>query len=377
MKIAISVNSSWNIYNFRLGLARHLMNCGFEVYAISPEDEFSPELISAGLKYFPINVQSKGSNIFYDVRYMLALRAIYKRIKPDLILQYTIKPNIYGTLAAASLGIPVINNVSGLGTVFLHDTISSKIAKALYRQAFRFPQKVFFQNEDDRSLFVKKNLIAVNKTALIPGSGVDTEKFLPNEKKNFKRGKPFRFLLMARLLYDKGIVEYIKAIELIKPRLDAIFMLAGSLDEETKLGIPAAQLEDWINRGIIEYKGFEKNSLKLYHEADCVVLPSYREGTSKSLLEAASCGLPIVTTDVPGCREVVEDGINGFLCKVKDPQDLGIKMEALYNLSEEAYSKMAVKSREKALKQFDEKIVIKTYENAIMQILAAKRGQKH
>lgn len=145
MKIAISVNSSWNIYNFRLGLARHLMNCGFEVYAISPEDEFSPELISAGLRYFPINVQSKGSNIFYDVRYMLTLRAIYKRIKPDLILQYTIKPNIYGTLAAASLGIPVINNVSGLGTVFLHDTISSKIAKALYRQAFRFPQKVFFR----------------------------------------------------------------------------------------------------------------------------------------------------------------------------------------------------------------------------------------
>ncbi len=376
MKIAISVNSSWNIFNFRLGLARHLMNCGFEVYAISPEDEFSPELIRVGLKYLPVSVQSKGSSIFDDIRYMLTLRAIYKKIKPDLILHYTIKPNIYGTLAAASLGIPVINNVSGLGTVFLHENISAKIAKTLYRMAFKFPQKVFFQNEDDRTLFVKKNLIAINKTALIPGSGVDTERFLPNEKKNFKRGQSFRFLLMARLLYDKGIIEYIQAIELIKLRVDAVFMLAGSLDEETKLGIPAAQLEDWINKGLIEYKGFEKNSLKLYHEADCVVLPSYREGTSKSLLEAASCGLPIVTTDVPGCREVVDDGVNGFLCKVKDPKDLGMKMEALFNLSEEAYTKMATKSREKAQKEFDEKIVIKTYEAAIMQVLEEKMTQK-
>ncbi|GAL87089.1 hypothetical protein MYP_4319 [Sporocytophaga myxococcoides] len=352
------------------------MNCGFEVYAISPEDEFSPELISAGLGYFPVNVQSKGSSMFHDIRYMLKLRSIYRRIKPDLILHYTIKPNIYGTLAAASLGIPVINNVSGLGTVFLHDNFSTKIAKALYRLAFKFPQKVFFQNEDDRSLFVRKNLIAFNKTALIPGSGVDTEKFRPNERKSFKKGDPFRFLLVARLLYDKGIIEYIKAIELIRSRTDAVFMLAGSLDEETKLGIPASQLEDWINKGLIEYKGFEKNSLKLYHEADCVVLPSYREGTSKSLLEAASCGIPIVTTDVPGCREVVEDGINGFLCKVKDPKDLGMKMEALYNLPEEAYSKMSIKSREKAQKQFDEKIVIKTYETSIRQILEEKIAQK-
>ncbi|WP_028980709.1 glycosyltransferase family 4 protein [Sporocytophaga myxococcoides] len=377
MKIAISVNSSWNIFNFRMGLARHLMNCGFEVYAISPEDEFSSELIHAGLQHIPVSVQSKGSSALNDIRYMLTLRSVYKKIKPDLILHYTIKPNIYGSLAAASLGIPVINNVSGLGTVFLHDNISTKIAKALYKMAFRFPQKVFFQNEDDRSLFVKKNLIAINKTALIPGSGVNTEKFLPNEKKNFRKGTPFRFLLMARLLYDKGIIEYIKAIELIQARLDAIFMLAGGLDEESKLGIPASQLQDWINRGLIEYKGFEKNSLKLYQEADCVVLPSYREGTSKSLLEAASCGIPIVTTDVPGCREVVEDGINGFLCKVKDPEDLAMKMEALYNLPEEIYTKMAIKSREKAQKQFDEKIVIKTYEAAIVQILAAKRGQKH
>lgn len=375
MKIAISVNSSWNIFNFRLGLARHLMNCGFEVYAISPEDEFSLELIHAGLKFFPVNVQSKGSSALNDIRYMLTLRSLYKKIKPDIILHYTIKPNIYGTLAAASLGIPVINNVSGLGTVFLHDNISTKIAKALYRMAFRFPQKVFFQNEDDRSLFVKKNLIAINKTALVPGSGVDTEKFRPSRE--YKKGKPFRFLLMARLLYDKGIIEYIKAIELIKPRVDAVFMLAGSLDEESQLGIPNTQLQDWISRGLVEYKGFEKNSLNLYQEADCVVLPSYREGTSKSLLEAASCGIPIVTTDVPGCREVVEDGINGFLCKVKDSQDLAMKMEALYNLPDEAYTKMAIKSREKAKKQFDEKIVIKTYEAAILQILAAKKGQKH
>jgi len=375
MKIAISVNSSWNIFNFRLGLARHLMNCGFEVYAISPEDEFSPELVRAGLKYFPVSLQSKGSSALNDIRYLLTLRSVYKKIKPDLILHFTIKPNIYGTLAAASLGIPVINNVSGLGTVFLHNNISSKIAKALYKISFPFPAKVFFQNEDDRNLFVSKNLIDINKTDLVPGSGVDTEKFHPFRE--FKKGKPFRFLLMARLLYDKGIIEYIEAIELIKPRVNAIFMLAGSLDEETKLGIPATELEDWINRGLIEYKGFEKNSLKLYQEADCVVLPSYREGTSKSLLEAASCGIPIVTTDVPGCREVVEDGINGFLCKVKDPKDLGMKMEDLYNLSKEAYTKMAMRSREKAQKQFDEKIVIKTYEAAIMQILAAKRGQKH
>jgi glycosyltransferase involved in cell wall biosynthesis len=375
MKIAISVNSSWNIYNFRLGLARHLMDCGFQVYAISPEDEFSPELIQAGLHHIPVSVQSKGSNMLKDLHYFLTLRAVYRKIRPNLILHYTIKPNIYGTLAAASLNIPVINNVSGLGTVFLHDTLSSRIAKALYRVAFRFPRKVFFQNEDDRRLFVQKKLIPFDKTGLVPGSGVNTEKFVPNEKKTYKSGKPFRFLLMARLLYDKGILEYIKAIEFIKPRTDAVFMLAGSLEDDRKLGIPAEQLEAWIHKGLIEYKGFEKNSLKLYHQADCVVLPSYREGTSKSLLEAASCGLPIVTTDVPGCREVVEDGKNGYLCKVRDPEDLGRKMEALYKLSEEDYRKMAHYSREKAQKQFDEKIVIKTYEAAIREILEAKEEQ--
>lgn len=367
MRIAITVNTSWNIYNFRLGLIKALQEKGHEVYAVAPEDNYSLKLKGEGCIFYKVNMDNKGGNPLNDIHLFFQLRSAYREIQPDIILQYTIKPNIYGTLAARSLGIPVINNVSGLGTVFLHNNFVSKAAKFLYKLAFRYPARVFFQNKDDRDLFLNLKIVSESIAGLVPGSGVDTEKFRPGP---FRRNHPFVFLLASRLLYDKGIMEYLEAIKLLKKEgIEADFLLAGGLDTKTKLGIPEVLLKKWIKEGLIKYLEHTDEVAALIHKADCVVLPSYREGTPKSLLEAAACGKPLITTDVPGCREVVDHNKNGFLCKVKDGNDLAAKMRMMLELDEKTLSGMGKQSRLKAEQEFNEQRVIQIYLNEIHRVV--------
>jgi len=366
MRIGIVINKSWNIFNFRLNLLKELMRQGHTIIAIAPEDEYSSRLIDAGCEFIPVKMEGKGSNPLSDILLHQQLYNAYKSARLEAVLHFTIKPNIYGTLAAKRLGIPSINNVSGLGTVFLHHNITSKIAHSLYRFAFRFPRKVFFQNKDDRALFLNKKLVREEITDLLPGSGIDLNYFQPSA---FKRNKQFTFLMIARLLYDKGLVEYVEAARILKKQgLNFRSQLLGFTDYNSKLGVPQSQLENWIKEGVIEYLGTSDDVRPFISEADCVVLPSYREGTPRTLLEAAAMGKPLIASEVAGCVEVVKHNYNGLLCKVKDSEDLAKSMRALCEAEDKTLINFSENSRKLVEENFDERIVFEKYIEILNQI---------
>lgn len=363
MKIVIVLNTSWNIYNFRMNFIRTLQLEGHEVHTIAPVDKYTPFLEAAGCIHHNINMDIRGANPLKDIALIFELRKVYKKLRPDVILHYTIKPNVYGTLAASMLRIPVINNVCGLGTVFLKNNLTSLIAMALYKLSFRFANKVFFQNNEDRELFLSKGLVAKEATDLLQGSGIDLDHFKPAE---FERNKKFTFLLISRLISDKGIFEYISAINQLKARgVDLKFQLMGPADPDHKRGIKTDVINEWIRSGTVEYLGTTDDVRPFIHAADCIVLPSYREGTPRTLLEAASSAKPIIATDVPGCHQVVEHGVNGYLCKLKDANDLADKMEAMSKLDDATLERFGQNGREKVVADYDEHLVIAKYVDAI------------
>jgi glycosyltransferase involved in cell wall biosynthesis len=369
MRIAVVLNTSWNIYNFRMNFVKALMADGHEVHTIAPHDGYTRYLEEAGCIHHDLKMDSRGANPLKDFLLVFELMSTYRKVKPDVILHYTIKPNVYGTLAAAMLRIPSINNVCGLGTIFLKKNLVSAIAIALYRLAFRFPKKVFFQNPDDRALFVNKKLVAAATTDLVPGSGIDLNRFSPSD---FNRNKTFTFLLVSRLITDKGVLEFIEAIRRLKAAgIEAKFQVLGAKDPQHKRGIKLEVINEWINTGTIEYLGTAKDVRPFIQQADCIVLPSYREGTPRTLLEAASSAKPIITTDVPGCHQVVADGHNGLLCKLKDANDLAEKMKTMVSLDEETLKTMGINGRKKAEMEFDESIVINKYLGAIRSVALA------
>jgi glycosyltransferase involved in cell wall biosynthesis len=346
-----------------MNFVKALLAEGHEVHTVAPHDEYTHFLVEAGCIHHDLKMDSRGANPIKDSLLIFELLGKYRAIKPDMILHYTIKPNVYGTLAAAVLRIPSVNNVCGLGTIFLKKNWISSFAIALYKLAFLFPKKVFFQNPDDLQLFLSGKLIKPELADLLPGSGIDLSHFKPAE---FSRNKKFTFLLISRLITDKGIHEYIDAIRLLKSSgIDARFQLLGSKDPRHKRGIPLNVIDSWTNSGLVEYLGTTKDVRPFIKQADCIVLPSYREGTPRTLLEAASIAKPIITTDVPGCHHVVSNNYNGLLCKIKDAQDLAQKMETLMGFTDEALKSMGLNGRKKIENEFDETIVIKKYLGAI------------
>lgn len=367
MRIAVVLNTSWNIYNFRKGLINSLIDKGNQVITIAPKDQYTYKLMDMGCRHIPVKMDSRGASPLKDFLLILELYWIYKKVRPDVILHYTIKPNIYGTIAASFLGIPVINNVCGLGTMFLKDNLVSRIAIVLYKIAFRFPKKIFFQNEDDKNLFIKRKIVAEQVCDLLPGSGINIDDFSPRKLK--VKNQRFTFLLISRLIYDKGILEYIDAIESLKKEgVDAHFQLLGPIDEKHKRGIPSSTIQKWIEKNQIEYLGTTEDVKSYIEKADCIVLPSYREGTPKTLLEAASMAKPIVATDVPGCNNVVKNGKNGYLCKLKDSKDLALKMKMMVSLEAKSRLEMGKFSRRYVKQKFAENIVIDKYLNTIKSI---------
>lgn len=366
MKIAIVLNTSWNIYNFRLNLIRKFLAEGHEVHTIAPYDEYTPYLTEAGCIHHTIKMDSRGANPIKDSALILELLLLYLKIRPGVVLHYTIKPNVYGSLAAALLGIPVINNVCGLGTVFLKKNIVSFIAVFLYKISFRFAQKVFFQNSDDLKLFVDNKLVSAEAADLVPGSGVDLEKFKPME---YRRNATFTFLLISRLITDKGVLEYIEAVKKLKAMgLKACFQILGAKDPEHKRGIKLSVIDEWIRTNTIEYLGTTDDVRHYINRADCIVLPSYREGTPRTLLEAASSCKPIIATDVPGCNHVVTNEYNGLLCKIKDADDLAAKMQEMAGFEDSKLKQFGLNGRLKIQAEYDESLVINKYLSAVEEI---------
>jgi len=367
IKIAIVSNTSWSLFNFRFQLAKEIRKAAYEVVLVAPYDEYSDRL-SVEFEYHDIYISNKGTNPKEDIKTTIEFYKLYKKIKPDIVLHYTIKPNVYGTVACDFLGIKTINNIAGLGTLFIKQNFITKIAKYLYRYSQAKATKVFFQNKDDYKMFIDEKLVEASKSDILPGSGVDTKKFSPKYK---KRGDIFIFLFIARMLWDKGVGEYVEAAKIIKSKYKNVeFHMLGFLDVQNKSAVSKEQMQKWVDEGYIKYLGISDNVKYEIEKADCIVLPSfYREGTPRVLLESASMAKPIITTNNVGCKDVVNHGENGYICKIKDPQDLADKMEMKLNLPEKDRGKMGEKGRQKMLNEFCESIVINKYLIAISDIL--------
>jgi glycosyltransferase involved in cell wall biosynthesis len=371
--IFLSINTSWNIVNFRAGLVRAMVDHGFDVVAVSPDDGWGERLGELGCRHSPLSIDSGSTSPLTNLAVLFRYIRLMGKERPAVYLGWTIKPNVYGSLAAGLFRVPVVNNVSGLGTAFIRETWLTPIAVALYRLAFSRSRVVFFQNEDDRALFTKRRILAASRTRVLPGSGIDLGRYQPEMPPVARTDDASVFLMVARLLWDKGVGEFVEAARIVRRhRPDARFQLLGFLDVENRTAVDRASVERWGAEGVVEYLGSTDDVRPFIAAADCVVLPSYREGTPRTLLEGAAMGRPLIATDVPGCREVVEDGRNGLLCNVRDAADLAGKMLQFIDLSPEERARMGRESRAKVEREFDEQIVIDRYLEVIDQILAER-----
>lgn len=361
--IAVSVNSSWNLMNFRAELLRRLVADGFRVVALTPDDGHAGRLGELGVEHVAIPIDSQGISPLGDAGLVLRYWSALRHVRPDAYLGWTIKPNIYGSLAAHVLGIPVINNVSGLGTAFIKENWLTRVASALYRLALARSATVFFQNAADRDLFVARGLLNEARTALLPGSGIDTARFHPVEREG---GSPFTFLMIARLIRDKGAFEYVEAARSLRQRHPRVrFDILGALDVANRTAITRAAVAEWVADGVIRHLGEADDVRPFIAAADCVVLPSYREGMPRSLLEAAAMGRPLIATDVPGCTEIARAGENAILCQPRDAASLAAAMAAMLDLDTARRAAMGRRSREIAAREFDVAIVEARYLDAI------------
>jgi glycosyltransferase involved in cell wall biosynthesis len=374
MKIVICLNTAWNLLNFRAGLICALVAAGHEVVAVAPDDKYAASLNALGCRFLPLHMENGGTNPVQDALLTWRFVRLFARERPDVYLGYTVKPNVYGALAAHMLRIPVINNIAGLGAVFIKDGWLVRVVRWLYRVALKRSAKVFFQNDDDRQLFISGGLVRAEVTGLLPGSGIDLNRFTPVLTTTvLDVNSKFRFLLIARMLRDKGVGEYVESARLLRQRWPlAEFCLLGFVDVQNPAAISRAEMDAWVAEGVVNYLGVSDDVRVQIAVADCVVLPSYREGTPRTLLEAAAMARPIISTDTVGCREVVDDGVNGYLCKVRDAGDLAEKMERMLSLSSEQRSEMGKRGRAKMEVEFDEQIVIGEYLSLIEKIRAQR-----
>jgi glycosyltransferase involved in cell wall biosynthesis len=355
--IVLSANSDWNIANFRPGLICALRGAGYDPVVIAPQDPAADDRMrELDVERIPIRIDRSGLNPVADLRLLADYRRLLGRIQPAAYLGFTIKPNIYGSMAAAALGIPAIPNVSGLGTAFIRPGVLQSIVTALYRLGFSKAPAVFFQNDEDRSLFVGRRIVRAKQSRVLPGSGVDLSRFAPAAP---NEGPPV-FLLVARLLRDKGVIEFVQAARSLGSQ-GMHFQLLGPIDEGNRTAIGRLELERWVEEGVIEYLGVTDDVRPFLAAATAVVLPSYREGMPRSLLEAAAMGRPLIAADVPGCRDVVEDGVNGYLCTVRDPVSLASAMRRLAALPPTDRIAMGEAARSKVQEQFSEELVIGAY----------------
>lgn len=374
-KIVMSVNTAWNIHNFRAGLVKALTRHGYDVMVMAPDDEYSRRLAPLGCRFKMLSMDNNGTSPGRDLALLVKYWRVFQSVRPFVYLGYTIKPNVYGSIAAHGLDIPVINNIAGLGTTFINRTPLTCLVKRLYRTSLRRSNRVFFQNSDDRNLFVQAGLTQAGVADVLPGSGIDLTHFHPLPLAPLQ-DRRFRFLLVARMLKDKGVEEFAAAADIVRRVLPNVqFQLLGPVDSKNPNAISLERIRQWEESGLVQYLKDTDDVRPFMGDADCIVLPSYREGVPHSLLEAAATGRPIITTDVVGCKDVVDHGSNGFLCKVKNPADLAGKMIQMVDLSHEQRVAMGARGREKVISQFDENIVIGKYLNAIAQLEVTGKGR--
>lgn len=362
MKVVLFANSGWYLYNFRRSLALALRDAGHEVLLLSPPDPYGAKLRELGFRWEAVPMRRRSLNPLREVALLWHLRSLFFCERPDLVHSFTIKCAVYGSFAARFAGVPArINAVAGMGYVFTSDDIKARVLRPLVRALLKLAlggrgARLILQNADDMALFERARLVDRDQVRLIRSSGVDCACFVARPMR-IGNG-PLRVLLAARLLWDKGIAEYIAAARRLLNEGRALqFLLAGNPDPGNPAAVPETAVREWINAGIVEWLGHVVDMPALLASVDIFVLPSYREGLPKGLIEAAACGLPLVTTDVPGCREVVTDGIEGLLVPPRDADALAAAIAQLQD-DRALAPRLGAAARTKAMAEFDERIVI-------------------
>jgi glycosyltransferase involved in cell wall biosynthesis len=362
--IALSANDGWGIVNFRRGLIAALQAEGYRVAVLAPDGPHSQAIRALGAEFVPTPIDARGRSPDADLRTIAAYHRRLRTLRPAAFLGFTIKPNIYGSMAAHLLGIPVINNITGLGAMFERKGPLNRLVARLYRLALGRSARVFFQNPDDLDLFLGRGLVRRDQADLLPGSGVDLAFFSPRPRQG---DGLVTFVLAARLLWAKGVAEYVEAARIVRSqRSDVRFRLLGPLEPSGPGAVGERDLEAWRAEGLVDYRGSASDVRPELAEADCVVLPSYyREGTPRILLESAAMGIPVITTDSVGCREAVIDGQTGVLCQPRSAASLAEAMLSIAAMTLAERQAMGQAGRALMERRFSEAVVHRAYQDAL------------
>ncbi|BCC14778.1 TPA: glycosyltransferase family 4 protein [Bacillus cereus] len=363
-KVLLLGNHGFVIYNFRKELIQELLREGYEVYISLPKDEKVDKMIEWGCKFVETNVDRRGTNPITDFKLVAHYIKILKEIKPDVVLTYTIKPNLYGGLACRLLNIPCINNITGLGSGFSKSALLKTFLSTLYKVSLKKSYCVFFQNTEDMRMLVDRNIIK-GHYELIPGSGVNLEEY---KFKDFPEEDVLRFIFIGRIMKDKGIDQYLEAAKIIKTKYpDTQFNVIGFVEKtQPHYNDMINQLQ---NEGFITYLGYQSDVKPFVKEAHCLIQASHGgEGLSNVLLEAAATGRALIASNIPGCRETISENQNGYTFEAKNTSSLVKQIEKFICLTDVERKQMGINSREKIEKEFDRNIVIKAYMNKIDQI---------
>ena len=362
MKIILFANTDWYLYNYRLSHVKKMAGMDYDVVLCAPKGPYYEKIQKQGFRLVDIPLSRRGLNPFHELRALARLVRLYRNEKPDIVHHFTIKCVLYGSIAAKITKVPKqINAITGLGYIFITDTFLVQLVRPLVKWLYKIFLKhtrVIFQNQPNRKYFIDNKLVKREQTYLIPGSGVDTNIFTP---KPIPPGPPL-VILPARMLWDKGVEDFVEAAKRIKERgISARFALVGEPDPGNPASIPLSQLEEWDREGFVSWMGWQENMAEIYTAASMVCLPSaYGEGLAKSLIEGAASGRAIVTTDIPGCREVVQNGVNGWVVPPKDIEALTLKLTDMITDKEKLKS-MGVASRVLAQKEFSvDKVIEET-----------------
>ena len=369
-RIVFISNTSWSMYNFRMDVMKMFVGLGMEVYVLAPEDNYANRFALHGISFMKVShLNPQGVSLYEDFSLFQELLQLLRNIRPAIVFSYTIKPNIYAVMAASRIGIPAIAVITGLGHAFSKKGMLAAVVKKMYRLSLRRARNAWFLNTDDYDYFTRNKLVNKNKSFALPGEGVNTDFF--KRKVPYPNCATTKFLYAGRLLYTKGVGVFIDAIRLLRERGCAVVgELVGFTDTLNPSAISFETVRQWESEGVVRYLGSTDDVRPFIEQTNCFVFPSYyNEGIPRCLMEAASMEIPIITTDNVGCREVVDNGKTGFLCKIKDVESVADAMQRLIGLDINQRKLMGQHGREKMISEFSIARVLRIYNDAANEVM--------
>jgi glycosyltransferase involved in cell wall biosynthesis len=372
--VVLSANNCWNLANFRAPLLTGLQQAGYRLIAFAPLDSHAEDLRRLGVEVRPVPIARSGMNAVTDARLLFRYVRMLREIKPAAYCGFTIKPNVYGAIAARIARVPAINNVTGLATPYLSEGIVWAIAERLYRFAFGRSHTVFYHNEEDLRLMIERKVVRPGQGRVIPGSGVNLDHFRPDEATT--EDEPLRFLFFGRLILHKGMREFIDAVRMLRPVMpNARFQLLGNPDPGNPTSVSEQELQSWVADGIVDHLGEHRDVRPYISQASVVVLPTYREGMSRALLEGAAMGKPLIGSDVAGSRELVDDGVTGLLCRARDARSLADAMRRMGSMTPDQLRDMGRAARAKVEREFSEDVVVRAYLDVLAEAVGSRTAR--